>query len=55
MIINIVQVYDPTTNADDTEIDQFYNGISLLLKRFKKHDVTVIIGDFNAKIGKGKV
>lgn len=52
--INIVQVYAPTTHAEDAEIDQFYNEISVLLKQFKKYDMTIIMGDFNAKISKGK-
>lgn len=52
--INIVEVYVPNTDAMDAEIDKFYNGISVLLKRFKKQDVAIIMGDFNAKIGKRK-
>lgn len=41
--INIVQVYAPTTDAEDAEIDQFYNEISVLLKQLEKHDMTVVI------------
>lgn len=50
--INIVQVYAPTINAEDMEIDHFYNIISTLSKKFKKHEMTVIMGDLNTKIGK---
>jgi len=52
--MNIVQVYAPTVDAEGEKIDQFYNEISELLKRFKKHEMTIIMCDFNAKMGKGK-
>lgn len=52
--LNIVQVYAPTADSPDQEVEQFYSEIKELLKLTKKHDVNVIIGDFNAKIGKSK-
>jgi hypothetical protein len=52
--INLVQVYTPTYDADDVEIEQFYCTISDILKTFKKHEMKIIIRDMNAKIGQGK-
>lgn len=52
--VNINLVYAPTYDADDVEIEQFYCTISDILKTFKKHEITIIIGDMNAKIGQGK-
>lgn len=49
--IDIMPFYPPTTDAEVAEIDQFYSEIPVLLRRFKKNYMTVIIGDFNAKIG----
>lgn len=54
MNINIVQVYVPTIDAKDVEIDHFNNAISVLSKRFKKHEMTVIMGENINKIGKAK-
>uniref|UniRef100_A0A8D8QVD8 Craniofacial development protein 2 n=1 Tax=Cacopsylla melanoneura TaxID=428564 RepID=A0A8D8QVD8_9HEMI len=52
--INIIQVYAPTTDHADEEIDELYNSINDVIKTLKKQDVLVIMGDFNAKIGKGR-
>lgn len=51
---NIIQVYAPTAESPDQDVAQFYSEIEELLKLTRKHDVNVIMGDFNAKIGKGK-
>ena len=47
--ITVIQVYAPTTNADEAE--QFYEDIQDLLKLTPKEDVLFIIGDWNAKVG----
>lgn len=52
--LNVVQVYAPTMDATDQDVEQFYDEIKELLKLTRKHDVNVIMGDFNAKIGKGR-
>lgn len=53
--INLIQIYAPTSNSTDNEIEEFYSDLEMLVKNLKKHDVNIIMGDFNAKIGKGKV
>ena len=49
--ITVIQVYAPTSNADETEIERFYEDLQDLLERTLKKDVPVIIGDWNAKVG----
>jgi len=53
--LNIIQVYAPTADSPDQEVEQFYSEIKEMLKLTKKHDVNMIMGDFNAKVGKGKI
>ena len=49
--LKIIQVYAPTTSHDDQEIIEIYREIENLLKENKTY-FTIIMGDFNAKIGK---
>ena len=51
--ITVIQVYAPTTNADETE--QFYEDIQDLLKLTPKKDVLFIIGDWDAKVGSQEI
>ena len=49
--ITVIQVYAPTSNAEETEVEWFYEDLQDLLKLTPKKDVLFIIGDWNAKIG----
>ena len=49
--ITVIQVYAPTSNADETEIEQFYEALQKLAEVAPKKDVLFIIGDWNAKVG----
>ncbi len=49
----VVQVYAPTAGAEEDEIKKFYNDLSTVLQREREY-YTIIMGDFNAKIGGGK-
>ena len=49
--ITIIQVYAPTTNAEEAEVDQFYEDLQDLLELTPPKDVLFIIGDWNAKVG----
>ena len=49
--IMVIQVYVPTSNAEEAEIEQFYEDLQDLLELTPKKDVLLIIGDWNAKVG----
>ena len=52
--ITVIQVYAPTTNAKEAEVEWFYEDLQDLLEltlKKKKKDVLFIIGDWNAKVG----
>ena len=49
--IIVLQVYAPTSNAKEAEVDWFYEDLQDLLELTPKRDVLFIIGDWNAKIG----
>lgn len=53
--INIIQIYAPTAEKDDEEIESFYQSLEEVLRTTKDRDVKIILGDFNAKIGEGEV
>ena len=47
----VIQVYAPTSNAEEAEVKWFYEDIQDLLELTPKKDVLFIIGDWNAKVG----
>ena len=47
----VIQVYAPTSNAEEAEIEQFYEDLQDLLELTPKKNVLFIIGDWNAKVG----
>ena len=49
--ITIIQVYAPTSNAEEAEVEQFYEDLQDRLELTPKKDVLFIIGDWNAKVG----
>ena len=49
--IMIIQVYTPTSNAEEAEVEWFYEDLQDLLKLTPKKDVLFIIGDWNARVG----
>ena len=46
-----MQVYAPKSNAEEAEVERFYEDIQDLLELTPKKDVLFIIGDLNAKLG----
>ena len=50
-----IQVYAPTTNAEEAEAEQFQEDLQDLLELAPKKDVLFIIGDWNAKEGSGEI
>ena len=49
--ITVIQVYAPASNAEETEVERFYEDLQDLLELTPKKDVLFIIGDWNAKVG----
>ena len=49
--ITEIQVFAPTTNAEEAEVEWFYEDLQDLLEHTPKKDVLFIIGDWNAKVG----
>ena len=49
--ITVIQVYAPTSNAEEVEVECFYEDLQDLLELTPKKDVLFIIGDWNAKVG----
>ena len=49
--ITVIQVYAPTSNAEEAEVEWFYEDLQDLLEPTPKNNVLFIIGDWNAKVG----
>ena len=49
--ITVIQVYAPTSNTEETEVERFYEDLQELLELTPKKDVLCILGDWNAKVG----
>ena len=52
--ITVIQVYAPTSNIEEAEVEWFYEDFQDLLELTPKKDVLFIIGDWNAKVGSQK-
>ena len=48
--ITVIQVYAPTSNDEEAEVEWFYEDLQDLLELTPKKDVLFIIGDWNAKV-----
>ena len=48
--ITVIQVYAPTSNAEEAEVEQFYEDLQDLLQLISQNNVLFIIGDWNAKV-----
>ena len=49
--IMVIQIYAPTSNAEEAEVERFYEDLQDLLELTPKKDVLFSIGDWNAKLG----
>ena len=49
--IMVIQVYAPTSNAEEADVERFYEDLQDLLELTPNKDVLFIIGDWNAKMG----
>ena len=53
--ITVIQVYALITNAEEAEVERFYEDLQDILELTPKKDVLFIIGDWNAKVGSQEV
>ena len=53
--ITVIHTYDPTSNAKEAEVEQFYEDLQDLLELTHKKDVLFIIGDWSAKVGSQEI
>ena len=53
--IIVIQVYAPTSNAEEAELEWFYEDLQDLLELTPKKDVLFIIGDWNTKVGSREI
>jgi len=53
--ITIIQIYAPTSGAEEAEVVQFYEDLPDLLKLTPKKDVLCIIGDWTTKVGSQEI
>ena len=53
--ITVIQVYDPTSNAEEAEVKWFYDYLQDFQELIPKKDVIFIIGDWNAKVGSQEI
>ena len=49
--ITVIQIYAPTSNAEEAEVERFYEDLQDFLELTPKKDILFIIGDWNAKVG----
>ena len=53
--ITVIQVYAPTSNAEEADVERFCEDLQDLLELTAKKDVLFIIGDWNAKVGSQEI
>ena len=53
--ITVIQVYDPSRNAEEAEVERFYEDLQDLLELTLQNNALFIIGDWNAKVGSQEI
>ena len=53
--ITVIQVYAPTSNAEEAEVERFYEDLQYLLELTPQKDVLFTIGHWNAKVGSQEI
>ena len=53
--ITVIQVYAPTSNAEEVEVEWFYEDLQHLLELTTKTDILFLIGDWNKKVGSQEI
>ena len=55
LCITVIQVYAPTSNAEEAEVEQFHEDLQELLELTPQKDVLFILRDWNAKVGSQEI
>lgn len=50
--LHLIQVYMPTTDGDDQEIEELYNIIENTMVTLKLKGIVIVLGDFNSNVGR---
>jgi len=50
--VTLIQVYGQTTASADEEMEKFYQDLSQAVKQVPKRNILLVMGDFNAKVGR---
>ena len=53
--ITVIQIYAPTSNAEEAEVEHCYEDLQDFLELIPKKDLLIIIGDWNAKVGNKEI
>ena len=53
--ITVIQVYAPTSNAEEAEVERFYEDLQDFLELTPPKDILFTIGDWNAKVGSQEI
>ena len=53
--ITVIQLYAPTSNVEEAEVERFYEDLQDLLELTPKEDVLFIIGEWNEKVGSQEI
>ena len=53
--ICFIQVYAPTCKYTEEQVEEFYNDVMSAKEQCKSHDITLVMGDLNAKLGNERV
>ncbi|VDP37481.1 unnamed protein product [Schistosoma margrebowiei] len=51
ILMNIIQCYAPTNDSNDNIKDQFYDGLQSIIEKCTRKNLTILMGDLNAKVG----
>ena len=49
--MNVIQCYAPTNNSEEEKKEEFYDRLQNILAKYPEKDITILMGDFNAKVG----
>ena len=53
--ITVIQVYDPTSSAEEAKVEQIFEDLQDLLEATPKKDILFVIGDWNAEVGSQEI